>query len=353
MRNKLALLAGAAIAATLAVVATPGVSAAAETVNWSATGALSDAGTSATPAMTTCNGVTYMVWKGVGNDANMYYSSSPTPGVWAPQQLLGGGGGTSTGPTVACGWYGFILVAWKGVGDDEHMYYTSAEVETNVDQPNFPLSWDAQRQVDPNELTDVSPSLAVLPGGNGTPYLAWKGAGGDTSVHWATMPGLSGGWQQLGTVPGVSTVRSPTLTVGLSIPFSSPTLSVIWPLPGGQQVYRTDYLGGGSWSGPAPLVGGSAAAPSATDGPADGYHPLNNLVAWQGAGNDTHIWYTVLQNQSPGWQPQQPVTNGGPTTTGLAAADNVQCPTSACSLITAYIAWEGPQEQIEYVYGTY
>jgi hypothetical protein len=54
--------------------------------------------------MTTCNGITYLVWKGVGSDARMFFSTLVSNGVWAPQQLVGGGGGTSTGPTVACDW---------------------------------------------------------------------------------------------------------------------------------------------------------------------------------------------------------------------------------------------------------
>jgi hypothetical protein len=129
-------------------------------------------------------------------------------------------------------------------------------------------------------------------------------------------------------------------------------LSLIWPLPGGQNVYYTNYLGGTSWSGPAPIVGGSGAAPSATEGPDDGYNPPNNLVAWQGSGSDTRIYYAVNQNQS-GWQGQQIVTNGGPTTNGLAAADSVQCPNGNCDLITAYLAWQGPQQQIEFGSGAY
>jgi len=350
VRNKLALLAGAAIIATLTIVATPGVSSAAETVNWSATGALSDAGTSSTPAMTTCNGVTYMVWKGVDNDAGMYYSSSSTPGVWAPQQLVGGGGGTSTGPTVACDFDNFIVVAWKGVGNDERMFYTMAEVENSVDEPTGPLQWSAQKQVDGGGLTDLSPSLAVVRGGSA--YLAWRGAGNDMNVYMATLSSLNGPWQFVGAVPGVSTFRRPTLTVGASGPSMTPQVSLIWPLANGQNNFYNYYLGGGRWSSSFQLVGGSNAAPAATEGPADGYNPPDNLVAWQGAGNDTRIFYTVDQNQT-GWQPQQLVTNGGPTTTGIAAGDNVGCPNGICTQITAYIAWEGPQEQIEYVYGTY
>jgi len=354
VRKKLALLAGAAVVATLAIAVTPEANAA-TAVNWSATGALSDAATSATPSMTTCNGFTYMVWKGVGNDTRMFLSVSSTPGVWTPQQVIGGGGGTNTGPTVACDWNNDIVVAWKGLGTDEHIYYTTAQVESNRDEPPHPLQWTAQKQVDGGALTDLTPSLAVLRGGfdAGTLYLAWRGAGSDTSVHYATLPGFGSAWQQLGTVPGVSTVRSPTLTDGLSAPFASPTLSLIWPLAGGQQVYSTTYLGGSSWTSPAPIVGGSAAAPAATEGPDDGAdQSLNNLVAWQGSGTDTRIYYTVNQNRS-GWQPQQLVTNGGPTTTGLAAADNVQCPNGHCTLITAYVAWRGPQGQLEFVYGTY
>jgi hypothetical protein len=349
--RKLALFASAAIVATLATVAMPGVSSAAEAVNWSTQGTMPNAGTSATPAMTTCNGVTYMVWKGLGNDNSMWFSSLGGNGAWASQQVLGGGGGTSTGPTVACDWNNDIVVAWKGIGSDERIWYTMAQVENNVDEPAGPLQWTTQKIVDGGGLTDLSPSLAVLRSGSpGQLYLGWKGAGSDTSVHYATLPGIGQAWQSLGTVPGVSTVRSPTLTSGLTAPYVPATLSVIWPLQGGQQVYYTT-LGGSSWSNPAPIVGGSGAAPAATEGTNDGYGPLNNLVAWQGSGNDTRIFYTVDQNQA-GWQPQQ-VATSGPTTSGLAAADSVQCPNGHCTLITAYLAWEGPQQQIEFVSGVY
>jgi hypothetical protein len=178
-------------------------------------------------------------------------------------------------------------------------------------------------------------------------------------VHYATLPGFGQAWQNLGTVPGVSTVQPPTLTDGLSRPSESPTLSVIWPLPGGQNIYETT-LSSGSWTSPVPITGGSAAAPAATEGPDDGANPQNNLVAWQGAGSDTAIWYTLVQNQVgiyPAWQAQEVATNG-PTTTGLAAADEVQCLTppgggSCVTTITAYLAWEGPQGQVEFVHGVY
>jgi hypothetical protein len=345
-------MAGATVAALLTTVFTPGVSAAAETVNWSAQSTVPNAGTSATPAMTTCNGLTYLVWKGSGNDDNMYFSVLTDAG-WAPQRRLGGGGGTSTGPTVACDWNQQIVVAWRGIDGDQRIWYTAAQVESGADQPTGPLQWSAQKIVDGGGVTDLSPSLAVVRNGSGgLIYLAWKGAGSDTSVHYATLSSLAQPWQVLGTVPGVSTVRSPTLTAGLSDPAFAPTLSLVWPLPGGQNIYYTNYFGGSSWSNPAPIVGGSAAAPVATEGVNDGYSTLNDLLAWQGSGNDTRIFYTVDQDRS-GWQPQQLVTNGGPTGNGLAAADYVQCPNGHCTVISAYLAWEGPQQQIEYVHGQY
>lgn len=352
MRKRVALLAGAAIIAALAaVVATAGVGSAAETVNWSAQGTMPNAGTSTTPAMTNCNGITYMVWKGVDNDTRMFFSSLSGDGVWAPQQIVGGGGGTNTAPTVTCDWNEDIVVAWKGLGSDEHVWYTTAQVESSVDQPIFPLQWSSQ-QVAGGALTDLPPSLAVVPPGpGGTLYLGWKGTGGDTNVYISTLPSFTAGWQGLGAVPGVSTVRSPTLTVGLNLPFQTPFLSVVWPEAGSQALRYVEYVNG-RWTGAVGLQGGSGAAPAVTEGPHDGFNPPDNLIAWQGSGSDTRIFYSVDQNGA-GWQAQQLVTNGGPTTTGLATADYVQCPNGICNLITAYVAWKGPQEQIEFVHGVY
>jgi hypothetical protein len=111
------------------------------------------------------------------------------------------------------------VVAWRGIGGDQRIWYTAAQVESSVDQPTGPLQWSAQKIVDGGGVTDLSPSLAVVRNGSGgLIYLAWKGAGSDTSVHHATLSSRAQPWQVLGTVPGVSTVRSPTLTAGLSDP---------------------------------------------------------------------------------------------------------------------------------------
>ena len=347
------MLVGAALIAALALVATPGVSAAAGTVSWSAPGTVPNVGTSATPAMTTCNGVTYMVWKGWGTDANMYYSWLDVDGSWAPQQLVGGGGGTSTGPAITCNPLDILMVAWKGVGNDEHMYYTSAPVGGFGigNPPSGPLTWAAQQLASNDGVTDASPSLAgMLNDPYGLSYLAWH-VPNSQAVEIATLTGVSGQWQTKQIVPQVVTVRSPTLTLGLTAPNGPLTLSLMFTRATTQANYYTNFLGGTSWSTVAPIAGGSNASPKATAGPVDN-DTNDNLVVWQGSGNDTRIFYTVNLNQT-GWQPQQLVTNGGPTTTGIAAADNYACIDDCYTQFQAYITWMNPQGQIEFVHGIY
>ena len=349
MRHKLAVLVGAAIVAMLTTMATPAVSAAADTPMWSAPANVGNAGTSATPAMTQCQtGITWMVWKGLGNDANMYYSWLVAGGTWAAQQLVGGGGGTSTGPTVTCN-NEVLIVAWKGVGNDQHMYYTSANGGNSIGVgPAGPLQWAPQQLVTDEGSTDESPSMTLSMSGDPfeTAYLAWH-IPNSTGVEMAKLTGYTGLWQPVSLVGSAATDRSPTLTDDL--PGSGTvraTVGLIWPQAGNQQNRYSNFISG-QWTNSAPLVGGSAAALASTllDGPTG---TAETFVAWQGSGNDTRIWYTL--NDGSGWQPQQVVPTGGPTTTGLAAIDGAD-PNYPYRQDVIWLAWRGPQGQIEYIYG--
>jgi hypothetical protein len=85
-------------------------------------------GTSDSPALASYDGKLYAAWKGVGDDARMFFSSFDGS-QWSPQQP-GIGGGTSSSPSLArfdnLG-DEFLWAAWKGVQGDNRMFFSSLQ----------------------------------------------------------------------------------------------------------------------------------------------------------------------------------------------------------------------------------
>ena len=87
-------------------------------------------GTSASPGFCRVGNNAYLVWKGEGTDANLYFSKATTPspntsGVyqWGPQQQIVAVG-TSDGPAAA-GNKDALCMAWKGEGNDVSLYFSA------------------------------------------------------------------------------------------------------------------------------------------------------------------------------------------------------------------------------------
>ncbi|WP_334819315.1 hypothetical protein, partial [Nostoc sp.] len=135
-----------------------------------------DRGTSTTPALASYGGRLYMVWKGVGDDSAIYYSSFDGSS-WSPQQLTSGDRGTSAAPALAS-YGGRLYMVWKGVGDDSAIYYSSFDGS----------SWSPQQLTSGDRGTSAAPALASY---GGRLYMVWKGVGDDSAIYYSSFDGSS------------------------------------------------------------------------------------------------------------------------------------------------------------------
>jgi len=152
---------------------------------WSPQARVSGVGTTDSPALVGYNGSLYMFWKGVEGDANAYYSffDFANDPIWKPQRRVeyfdySTGGGVpyaigTTGALSATVRGNKILLAWKGVEGDQEIWFSLFE--------NGEFSGQATV---PNVGTSVGPSVVEA---NGQTFMAWKGVEGDSGIYWTLL----------------------------------------------------------------------------------------------------------------------------------------------------------------------
>ena len=196
-------------------------------------------GTSHGPSIAVYNGRLFMVWKGIGEDPGIYYTTFYN-NQWAPQQLVPGVG-TSHGPSIAVYEVNgrlFLFMVWKGVGGDDRVFYTTkymddpwapqarvhlarSHYEPSIAVYNrrlfmvvnlgnaiwfhtyYPNQWAPQhKQVVINNFgvgTSHGPSVAAH---GGRLFMVWKGVGTDNRIWYssvATNMSLNEMWVGLNT----------------------------------------------------------------------------------------------------------------------------------------------------------
>lgn len=128
-------------------------------------------------------------WKG-SPDQGLYYSFLTSPNAsWTPQNKMPSPIGSSDGPSVA-GFNGSLYAAWRGTGD-EGLYYTGYNIQTGTlgyigGLPNG--TPPVQEQL-PNPLaSNYRPSIAAFSPSRRvtTLYFAWKGSDSDHSLYWTS-----------------------------------------------------------------------------------------------------------------------------------------------------------------------
>jgi len=127
----------------------------------------------------------HMAWKGTAGDSELYFASSFDGVQWSPQQRIDGVG-SSDGPSLTA----FnpsspndyprsgLFMAWKGVRDDANIYWA-----TNVDQGG----WSDQQRID-GVGTSSRPAVVEF---NNQMVMAWKGVSGDAGIYWSRLNGGS------------------------------------------------------------------------------------------------------------------------------------------------------------------
>ena len=242
-------------------------------------------GTEATPSICVCGNTLALVWRGVGNDSNIWISTSTDGDNWTPQRKFGDVG-TIASPAIA--WDGRRLwMVWRGGGDDSGLYFKTSSDFFVRDNP-------AQQNVK-GVGSSHGPRIAVI--GN-TPILVWKGSRDDGGIYFSRFE--RGQWQPQANIQGVGTGSSPAICEDLGggarllwrgsrddhnmyTTFSSPTFSNWQP----QSVVRWTIPGNAGAPG-TPQAAGTTAGPALAR--------VGNVIqaAWHGAKGDNGLWFTQL-----------------------------------------------------------
>jgi hypothetical protein len=196
----------------------------------------------------------YMAWKGIYNDAKVWWETFDGR-HWQPQQVIpvAPGNPNAVGSSVGPGLAEFkerLFAAWRGPDTDEGIWWSSFDGQQWDPQQKLPFGttgrpalsefngrlymvwksatddsiycsssdghqWDPQRQIPGG--SSVGPSLAVF---HGKLYMAWKGSG-DTNIWWSAFDGqhcdpqswtpqkrvpiqVAGGWASTTGVPSLA-----------------------------------------------------------------------------------------------------------------------------------------------------
>lgn len=237
--------------------------------------------TSGAPALAYVGGRILMVWKGLGDDKQIWYSwYSIADGTWTPQAVARGTSGhpfgTSTAPSLAVVGKKIMMV-WKGQDDDTRIW-------SSIHDPSFPVRpWTGQRSLGGIDGIGFGTSeRPVLVSAAGALVLAWRGSG-DSNL-----------WFSVGSVDGLQwSPQRKASSAGWE--FSSST-------------------------GPALAACGSEV-----------------LLTWKGYADDVNIWQSTMNagSDSRQWSAQQTCLGDG-VAFGTAAP-----PALACNGEDFLMVWRG------------
>jgi hypothetical protein len=163
------------------------------------TGAPIQAG--ASPAIVSLNGVLFMVWRGEGSNDNLYYATSTDGFTWTGNRQIAGA--ASTHQPALVDFNGYPVLCFKGGNNDGGIYTATFNLS---DQ-----QWTSVYPTGPFG-TSNGPTLAVY---QERLFMAWKGAGSDTSLWWATTSNNldRSAWSGQSSIPGVGSTAQPAAVV--------------------------------------------------------------------------------------------------------------------------------------------
>jgi hypothetical protein len=258
----------------------------------------------------------FMAWKGKGDDARLFRSSSDDGARWMPQQLAGDNRGSSNRPALVAvqGLAGFagwtLLMTWKGIADDYGLYWSLRDGG----------SWQAQRRANDaagDFATSSSPSLAVV---GRRPMMVWKGyrhfgsearpapaaaavnpgqpVPDDPRLFWSIYDGSAWWDAQLVAGGSVGSSHGPAIAG-----FGANQAVLAWKGKGADQRLFWSLFDGHNWSRQ-----GLIADVGSSDRPALAFFSGNAYMAWKGAGDDPQLYWSRLHEGS--WDGQQLVQGG-------------------------------------------
>lgn len=267
-------------------------------------------GTSGAPTVACGHHGYYVAWKGIDPDRGIYYTTSRDGQSWTPQQRVGGSAETYARPSIAVARYVYgdvqvsdvVHVAWKHSADDPRIYYTKRDIDFDPD-------WTPRAAVgggsDPRYWTSAPPTLSYefgrYDGSESTPGIVWTGSGGDSRVRYAAL-------QRGGGVADPAFVAAGNATTERSPSAAAQNQTARQNAPGdGMVLWKAFGPDGGSIWHRAPGTGDQpqrlAQVGGASEPPAFAYLELRSfsgsrfvdLVAWKGSGSDTRLFYTFRE----------------------------------------------------------
>jgi len=266
-------------------------------------------GTEQSPSLCACGNTLVMVWRGAGDNRNIWISTSTDGASWTPQRPFRDVG-TIGSPALA--WDGARLwMVWRGTGDDQGLYYKSSTdffIHDNPGQANI-------RGVGSSH----GPRIAVI---NGTPLMVWKGVNDDHGIYFSQLAGNQ--WQRQARVPNVGTSAAPAVCQDFG-----GGARLLWRGVGSDQKMWTTFTAGSllSWQPQTtlswPIEGNGTAGVTSigTAGTAAGPALANvgNVIqaAWRGVDGDDGVYFTQLAPDAFGptivneWSSQARIPNVG------------------------------------------
>jgi hypothetical protein len=147
------------------------------------------------------NDVLYMVWRGEGGNNSLYWAKSSDGFTWEGNIQIKGAASSKQAALVF--FNESIVLCFKGVEGDGGIYTATLNLVS--------LQWSAAVSTG-GFGTSNGPTLAVY---QGLLFMAWKGAGDDTSRWWATTSNNldRSAWSGQSSIPGVGSSAQPAALV--------------------------------------------------------------------------------------------------------------------------------------------
>jgi hypothetical protein len=237
-----------------------------------------------------------------------YAPVSADAGVdWSAQQQIPGVT-SSIGPSLAV-FEGRLYAAWRGAGNDQWLWYASFD-GTN---------WSAQQQI-PGVASSIGPSLTVF---EGKLYAAWKAWHDDQSLWYASFDGTN--WSSQRQIPSDPEIPSVASSIGASLAAFGGKLYAAWKGASKDQSLWYASFDGTNWSSQRQIPGvSSSIGPSLTAFEGKLY------AAWKGAYDDQRLWYASFDGAN--WSAQKNIP-------GFTAQDVVPAPSAGLHSFTNYLLY--------------
>jgi hypothetical protein len=164
---------------------------------------LGDRATAARPALAWFKDKLYMAWRGPGNDQDLFWATLKLqigqPQPWSSQRGPLDKRASLTGPALMA-FHGTLYMAWRGAGDDRRLFWATFDEDAQ--------NWNPQQQVGENFASSFGPALAVF---QDRMYMAWNGAKDDQNLYWTTFNEATGRWNPRRDLTDRGSARGPAL----------------------------------------------------------------------------------------------------------------------------------------------